>query len=90
MHASSGGRRCEFVFDQRTYVLFNRGREITLVNDYPVTGSVALHPGDWIRMGYDGPLVRFLGQARSRSDAVDSVKKSRSRSHLPGGTLTRS
>ena len=62
-HPGSSARQCEVVFDQRSYVLFNRSREVTLVNDYPVAGSVALHPGDWIRLGFDGPLVRFLGQA---------------------------
>ncbi len=62
-HTGSGARHCEVVFDQRTYVLFNRSRDATLVNDYPVAGSVALKPGDWIRLGYDGPLVRFLGKA---------------------------
>lgn len=61
-HAVPGARHCEIVFDQRTYILFNRHRDGTLVNDYPVSASVVLHPGDWIRLGFDGPAVRFLGQ----------------------------
>ena len=26
------------------------------------TPGAVLHAGDWIRLGLDGPLVRFLGQ----------------------------
>ena len=26
----------------------------------------ALHPGDWIRLGPDGPMLRFLGRADHR------------------------
>ncbi len=64
-HAGAEARHCELVFDQRTYILFNRSRDATLVNDCPVAGSVVLHPGDWIRLGVEGPLVRFLGQTGS-------------------------
>jgi pSer/pThr/pTyr-binding forkhead associated (FHA) protein len=44
------------------YLLRDRGRHGTLVNDCVVTQPTALHSGDWIRLGPGGPLVRFLGQ----------------------------
>lgn len=59
-------RHCEILFDYRTYLLFNRSRDGTMLNDAPVAGSAVLHPGDWIRLGPDGPLVRFLGHAGER------------------------
>ena len=59
-------RHCEILFDHRTFLLFNRSREGTLVNDSPVPGSVILHPGDWIRLGPQGPLLRFLGNSGGR------------------------
>jgi hypothetical protein len=59
-------RHCEIMFDHRSYLLFNRSRDGTLVNDAAVVGSAVLHPGDWIRLGPDGPLVRFLGHADGR------------------------
>jgi hypothetical protein len=57
------GRHCEIVFDRRVYVLRDRSRHGTLVNDFPVDQQVTLHSGDWIRLGPKGPLLRFLGQA---------------------------
>jgi hypothetical protein len=59
-------RHCEILFDHRTYLLHNRSHEGTLVNDNPVAGSTILHAGDWIRLGPDGPQVRFLGHAGGR------------------------
>jgi hypothetical protein len=59
-------RHCEIMFDQRAYLLFNRSRDGTFVNDTAVVGSAVLHPGDWIRLGPEGPLVRFLGQSDGR------------------------
>jgi pSer/pThr/pTyr-binding forkhead associated (FHA) protein len=44
-------------------VLRDASREGTWVNDQPVTGPVLLRPGDWIRLGPDGPVLRFLGQS---------------------------
>jgi hypothetical protein len=44
-------------------MLFDRSREGTLINDAPVEGSALLRAGDWIRLGPDGPLLRFLGQS---------------------------
>jgi hypothetical protein len=61
LHPTVAARHCEIVFDHRTFILFNRSREGTLVNDQGVVGSVTLRPGDWIRLGLHGPTVRFLG-----------------------------
>jgi hypothetical protein len=55
-------QHCDIVFDHRTFMLIDRSREGTLINDCLVTGSAALRPGDWLRLGPDGPLLRFLGQ----------------------------
>jgi hypothetical protein len=54
-------RHCEIVFDRRAYTLCDRSRHGTFINDRPVSQQ-ALHSGDWIRLGPQGPLVRFLGQ----------------------------
>jgi hypothetical protein len=56
------GRHCEITFDHRAYVLCDRSRYGTFLNDRPVS-QAALHSGDWIRLGPQGPLLRFLGQA---------------------------
>ncbi|HZT80771.1 MAG TPA: FHA domain-containing protein [Gemmataceae bacterium] len=56
-------RHCEIVFDRGAYVLLDRSRNGTLVNERPVVQQIALHPGDWVRLGPQGPLLRFLGQA---------------------------
>lgn len=61
-HPNVSARHCEILFDHRTFILFNRSRDTTLVNDAPVHGSVILRAGDWIRLGHDGPTLRFLGQ----------------------------
>lgn len=55
-------RHCEIQYDQWHYLLHDRSREGTLVNDRPVSQTTALQSGDWIRLGASGPLVRFLGQ----------------------------
>ena len=56
-------RHCEIIYDHRTHMLCNRGREGTLVNDCLATQAVPLRGGDWIRLGPDGPLLRFLGHS---------------------------
>jgi hypothetical protein len=63
LYLSVAPRHCEIVYDQRSFVLYDHSREGTLVNDAPVAGAVALRSGDWLRLGPDGPLLRFLGQA---------------------------
>jgi hypothetical protein len=55
-------KHCEIVLDRRAYMLRDRSRHGTLVNDRPVPQQVALHSGDWIRLGPSGPVLRFLGQ----------------------------
>ena len=37
-------------------------RNGTLVNDRVVNQQTALRPGDWIRLGPGGPVLRFLGE----------------------------
>jgi len=56
-------RHCDIVLDNRACTLFDRSRHGTLVNERPVTRQVSLHSGDWIRLGPDGPVLRFLGEA---------------------------
>jgi hypothetical protein len=55
-------RHCEIRYEHRQFMLCDRSRVGTLVNNNAVTGPVPLRPGDWIRLGPDGPLLRFLGQ----------------------------
>jgi hypothetical protein len=54
---------CEISCDHRTFILRDRSRLGTLVNDQPITRPVPLRAGDWIRLGPDGPLLRFLGRS---------------------------
>lgn len=63
MWPSVAARHCEIVYDHRTHMLCDRSHRCTLVNDRPATQAVPLRPGDWIRLGPDGPLLRFLGQS---------------------------
>ncbi len=60
------GYHCEIVFDRGSYVLRDRSRHGTLVNDRPVIQQAALHSGDWIRLGPGGPILRFLGRPADR------------------------
>jgi hypothetical protein len=62
-HPSVAPRHCEIVFERRQYVLRNRSPQGTLVNKRPVLQQAVLKAGDWLRLGADGPLLRFLGQA---------------------------
>jgi hypothetical protein len=55
-------RHCEILYDPEVYLLRDLSREGTWVNDRPVVETVQLRPGDWIRLGVDGPVLRFLGQ----------------------------
>jgi predicted component of type VI protein secretion system len=54
-------RHCEIVLDRRLYVVCDHSRYGTFVNDHLISQQV-LHSGDWIRLGPQGPLLRFLGQ----------------------------
>lgn len=65
MYHGVSPRHCEIMLDYRTFLLIDRSREGTLVNDAPVSDSILLRPGDWIRLGPEGPLLRFLGHGPS-------------------------
>jgi FHA domain len=58
-------RHCEIVLERRGYLLRDRSRNGTFLNERPVAQQAFLEPGDWIRLGVDGPVLRFLGQAAS-------------------------
>jgi hypothetical protein len=66
LHPEVAGRHCDVAFDKRAFVLHNRSRDGTFVNDGPVHHSAILHAGDWIRLGGQGPSVRFLGHTPHR------------------------
>jgi hypothetical protein len=63
LYPTVSARHCEIVLTRGGYLLRDRSRHGTLVNDCLVTQPTTLHSGDWIRLGPGGPLVRFLGQA---------------------------
>jgi hypothetical protein len=56
-------QHCEIVRDRLGYLLRDRSRHGTLINERPVVQQCALHSGDSIRLGPGGPLLRFLGAA---------------------------
>jgi hypothetical protein len=56
-------RHCEISRDRLNYVVWDRSRTGTLVNGRRAAPSLTLQPGDWIRLGPGGPVLRFLGQA---------------------------
>jgi hypothetical protein len=51
------------VQDRHGYQVRDRSRHGTLLNDRPMTAQTLLHPGDTIRLGPNGPVLRFLGQS---------------------------
>ncbi len=57
---------CEIIYDPQKYLLNDTSHEGTWVNDRPVTKLQLLHAGDWIKLGKNGPVLRFLGQAEFR------------------------
>ncbi|MFO0845762.1 MAG: FHA domain-containing protein [Gemmataceae bacterium] len=59
-------RHADIVFDRRAYLVRDRSRHGTLLNDRPVQQQAALHSGDWIRLGPRGPVLRFLGEPANR------------------------
>jgi hypothetical protein len=62
LYPTVSARHCEIHFDRRAYLLYDRSRHGTLLNDRRVRQTAALHSGDWIRLGPAGPVLRFLGQ----------------------------
>jgi pSer/pThr/pTyr-binding forkhead associated (FHA) protein len=73
LYPSVSGRHCEIVLDRRVYTLCDRSRHGTLVNDRPVSQQVPLRSGDWIQLGPEGPLLRFLGQAPGRPQLLTTA-----------------
>jgi hypothetical protein len=65
-HPQVADRHCDIVFDRRTFLVFNRSNHGTLVNDTSVVGSFVLRAGDRIRLGAQGPVLRFLGDTPAR------------------------
>lgn len=63
LYPDVAARHCEVTCDRRGVVLHDRSPHGTTVNDRPVIRQLPLRPGDWIRLGPRGPVVRFLGQA---------------------------
>jgi hypothetical protein len=62
VYPTVSARHCEIVYDRHAHILRDRSRHGTLINDRPVIQQTSLHAGDWIRLGPNGPLLRFLGQ----------------------------
>jgi predicted component of type VI protein secretion system len=60
-------KHCEILFDRRSYVLYDRSRYGTLLNDRPIEKQAVLHSGDWVRLGPQGPVLRFLGRTEAPS-----------------------
>lgn len=66
-YPSVSGKHCEIVYDREQFIIHDLSRNGTLVNDVMINQAVILQPGDWIRLGPSGPLLRFLGQRRQRN-----------------------
>jgi hypothetical protein len=62
LYPTVSARHCEIVLDRQVFLLRDRSRHGTLVNDCPVMQQTSLRAGDWIRLGPAGPLLRFLGR----------------------------
>jgi hypothetical protein len=66
-------RHCEIVTHGRTFVLRDRSNQGTMLNGRPVVQELPLRPGDWIRLGADGPRLRFLGQLVSQAGSAHTA-----------------
>jgi hypothetical protein len=62
-YPSVSGHHCKIAYERQGFTLYDLSTYGTLVNDRPVVQQRELHPGDWIRLGPGGPLLRFLGHA---------------------------
>lgn len=62
LYPNVSARHCEIVLDRRVYLLRDKSRHGTFVNDGRVVQQSPLQPGDWIRLAPGGPLLRFLGK----------------------------
>jgi len=63
LYPTVSARHCEIIFDRRVYMLRDRSRHGTLINDQRVRDQAMLRSGDWIRLGPGGPLIHFLEQS---------------------------
>jgi hypothetical protein len=63
LYPTVSARHCDIVQDRLGFQLRDRSRHGTLLNDRPMTTQTLLHPGDTIRLGPNGPVLRFLGQS---------------------------
>jgi FHA domain len=71
---SVSGYHCEIVADHRGgFVLLDHSRHGTLVNNRRVIQERPLQPGDWIRLGPGGPLLRFLGGFQDRRQLMTTA-----------------
>jgi hypothetical protein len=66
LYPTVSARHCEILNDRRAFTLCDRSRHGTLLNERPLRQPAPLNSGDWIRLGPNGPVVRFLGQPASR------------------------
>jgi hypothetical protein len=73
LYPTVSGRHCEIIADRRSYVLRDRSRNGTLVNERPVVHEIVLQGGDWIRLGPGGPMVRFLGQSAEQLKLITTA-----------------
>src|SRR5262249_46232521 len=93
---SISGQHCKIIFEPPGFTLYDLSRNGTLVNDRPVIDQRRLEPGDWIRLGPDGPMLRFLGQVldqrkllptacqlRRRGQARPTLCRGNHKGHLP-------
>ncbi|MGF1580504.1 MAG: FHA domain-containing protein [Gemmataceae bacterium] len=58
-------QHCEIFHEQQKYLLQSLTRDGTWVNERSATNVVWLQSGDWIRLGPQGPILRFLGEVES-------------------------
>ena len=63
LYPSVSAKHCEIALDHDAYLLRDRSRHGTLLNDHRVQVQAPLYSGDWIRLGPGGPVLRFLGRA---------------------------
>jgi hypothetical protein len=70
---SVSARHCEVVPDARGYTVVDSSRFGTLVNNRPVPQQRPLQPGDWIRLGPGGPLLRYLGRAQDKRQLLPTA-----------------
>jgi hypothetical protein len=73
LYPTVSARHCEIAFDRQIYTLRDRSRHGTLVNDQVISQPVTLRPGDWIRLGPVGPVVRFLGQGGGKPSTREAT-----------------